>query len=165
MRIIRTLATISALVAMGATLGGCWDTGAGDKVGTITRLNKRGVFCKTWEGEIIRGGLNTGSGVMGGAFHFTIESEDLAKKVQHYMDTQQEVKIGFRSEGITFCRSDSNDYFLTSIEPLSAVATPPVQAKPAELNTAKSVAQGNKDDVIIQLLQQNNKLMEKLLAK
>lgn len=110
-------------------LAGCWDTGGGEKIGSITRLNRQGVFCKTWEGEIIRGGLNTGSGVMGQAFHFTIEDDSLAKEVEKYMNSQQEVKITYKREGVTWCRSDSQDVFLSKIEPLNVVSVPPTQVK------------------------------------
>lgn len=110
-------------------LAGCWDTGGGEKIGSITRLNRQGVFCKTWEGEIIRGGLNTGSGVMGQAFHFTIEDDSLAKEVEKYMNSQQEVKITYKREGVTWCRSDSQDVFLSKIEPLNVVSVPPAQVK------------------------------------
>lgn len=111
-------------------LTGCWDTGNGEKIGSIIRLQRTGVFCKTWEGEIIRGGLNSGSGVVGTAFHFTVEDNNLAQQVQKAMEAQQEVKISYRSELITFCRSDNQgDYFLTNIEPLGAVSVPPTQSK------------------------------------
>lgn len=133
------------LVALSAILlAGCWDTGGGEKIGSITRLNRAGVFCKTWEGEIIRGGLNTGSGVMGQAFHFTIEDDSLAKDVEKYMLSQQEVKITYRSELNTWCRSDSHGVFLTKIEPLNVVSTPPAQVKiepPRPATTGSSAEQ------------------------
>lgn len=110
-------------------LAGCWDTGGGEKIGSITRLNRQGVFCKTWEAEIIRGGLNTGSGVMGQAFHFTIENDALAKEVEKYMNSQQEVKITYKRELNSWCRSDSADVFLEKIEPLNVVSVPPTQVK------------------------------------
>lgn len=108
-------------------LTACWDTGTGNKVGIITRLNKQGVFCKTWEGEIIRGGMNGGSGNFGQAFNFTVESDELAERVQKALDSQQEVKIYYRGEGATFCRSDSGNDFLTKIEAFHAK---PIDEKP-----------------------------------
>ena len=44
----------------------------GSKIGRIVKLSKYGLFSKTWEGELIRGGLTDGSGVNGTSFHFTI---------------------------------------------------------------------------------------------
>ncbi len=107
---------LSAAVALCFTLTGCGDQGQGEKNGTITKLANTGLFCKTWEAEIIRGGLNSGSGVIGAAFDFTIEDDALLKKVQQAFDQQREVRIHYRTEVVTFCRSDSSDHFLTSIE-------------------------------------------------
>lgn len=146
-------------------IAGCWDYGGGEKVGTITRLNRQGLICKTWEGEIIRGGLNTGSGVMGQAFHFTIEDDGLAKEVEKAMNSQQEVKISYKMEAITICRSDSQNYFLTKIEPLAVVSTPPNQSRDIPM-----VGMTPQNDLILQairkqqkLLEQNQKLMQQLV--
>jgi len=150
-----------ALICTPLFLGGCWDMGTGEKIGAITRLQRTGVFCQTWEGEIIRGGLNGGSGVVGNAFHFTVEDEALAKKVHEYMEKQQEVKITYRQEGATLCRSDSDNMFLTDIQPVGAVATPPTQSKELASPTPAPTAV-NSNDAIVQLLQQNNELLQEL---
>ena len=155
----KALCTTVAIFLVSVLLAGCWETGNGEKIGTITRLNKRGAFCQTWEGEIIRGGLNGGSGVMGAAFHFTVESDELAKKVEAAMNAQQEVKITFRSEAISFCRSDSESYFLKSIEPLNQVAMPPTQTP-----VASPAQSRDRDAMIIELLNQNKLLLEKLIG-
>jgi hypothetical protein len=150
-------------------VAGCWDTGRGEKVGSIIKLNKQGIFCKTWEAEIIRGGLNTGSGVMGQAFHFTIEDNKLAEEVEKYLNNQQEVKISYRREGITWCRSDSNDHFLTKIEPLGTVSNPPAQSKEATVVPATTPTAASKDEMVNvmkkqnEILEQNQQLMKQLL--
>lgn len=157
------------LVALSAILlAGCWDTGRGEKIGSITRLNRQGIFCQTWEAEIIRGGLNTGSGVMGQAFHFTIENDALAKEVEKYMNSQQEVKITYKRELNSFCRSDSADVFLEKIEPLNVVATPPAQVKvePPRPAAASSSTEQQTIDLIKkqqEQLDRNQRLMQQLL--
>lgn len=113
---------VSLLAVM---LSACWDMGKGEKIGVITKLAKTGAFCKTWEGQIVRGGLSGGTGVMGAPFDFTVEDETLAKKVQEIMDKQQEVKISYRAEAASFCRSDSNSHFLTNIEVIDKEAVAP----------------------------------------
>ncbi|MDB5260496.1 MAG: uncharacterized protein JWN37_727 [Candidatus Nomurabacteria bacterium] len=156
-RLIKNLAASFMLVF----LGGCWDMGEGEKIGSITRLQKTGVFCKTWEGEIIRGGLNSGSGVVGSAFHFTVESEELAQQVQKAMETQQEVKIHYRKEAVTLCRSDSENYFLTKIEHLGTVAVPPPQSKEVT-GIAPPAPSGN--GLMQELLIQNRLLIQNQTA-
>lgn len=75
--------------------------GSGMKVGKIVKLSKEGLFSKTWEGELIRGGLNDGSGSFGNSFHFTIEEDSLAHKAMEYMDADCEVTIYYEREFIT----------------------------------------------------------------
>lgn len=100
-------------------LTGCWDMGEGEKVGVIVGLRHQGVFCRTWEAKLIRGALQGGSGVIATAFDFTIENNDaLVAKVQEAMDKGYEVKVRYRTEFNTFCRSDSNGHFLLDIKPV-----------------------------------------------
>ncbi len=108
--------SVLAVLASSILLSGCWETGTGEKVGVVTKLAKTGLFCKTWEGEIIRGGLTDGSGAMGQSFQFTIEDESLVPIIQDAVKHGKEVRIQYRSEAITWCRSDSGDHFLTKVE-------------------------------------------------
>lgn len=149
---------LSSLIALSLTflLSGCWDMGGGEKIGSITRLQRTGVFCKTWEGIIQRGGINNGSGVVGGEFHFTVDDDTIAQQVQKAMEAQQEVKITYKKEGITFCRSDSNNYFLTKIEHLGAVSTPPTQSKEVTIAPASPAKQA---DITQELLKQNQAMI------
>lgn len=153
--------TVKLFIPMFAAvlLAGCWDKGGGEKIGSITRLQRTGLFCKTWEGEIIRGGLNSGSGVIGYAFHFTVENEALAQQVQKAMEAQQEVKISYNEEAFWFCRSDSNGFFLSKIEPLGSVSVPPTQSKEVTgIAPAKPTAEITARD----LLEQNRAILEEM---
>lgn len=98
---------------------GCKDMGHGEKVGQIIKLNKQGFFYQTWEAEIIRGGLNNGSGASSTLFNFTIEDPSLVPAVQAALDGQYEVKITYNMEFATWGRSDSGDHFLNRIERLN----------------------------------------------
>jgi hypothetical protein len=72
-------------------------TGRGEKVGTIIKLSKEGVFVKTWEAEIIRGGMSNGSGGFSSTpFFFTIDDNALLAKVQTAFDSQKEIKIHYK---------------------------------------------------------------------
>ena len=99
--------------------GGNTSPGTGEKIGQIVKLSKQGIFCKTYEGQLIRGGLTDGSGAFGVApFDFTVENEEMARKVEEYMRKQTEVIIKYSMEGIySACRSESSGHFLLSIEP------------------------------------------------
>ena len=110
-------------------LAGCGDYGTGEKVGTIIKLSRQGVFCNTWEAEMVRGGMNNGSGSFAVApFDFTIEDASLIPKVQQAFNNQTEVKITYHSEINSFCRSDGSSHFLVKIEPMRSVSIAPKQS-------------------------------------
>lgn len=111
-KIVKSIAVAMALAA----LGGCVETAEGEKIGMITKIAKQGLVCPTWEAEIVRGGFNGGNGVNGQAFHFTVADEESAKKIRAAMESQKEVKITYRAELASVCRSDSNSTFMTSFE-------------------------------------------------
>lgn len=158
MSIKKVFTAFGAIFAL-ALMTGCWDKGSGEKIGSITRIQKTGVFYQTWEAEIIRGGLNSGSGVVGNAFHFTVESEELAEKVKQAMLAQQEVKITYREEALTWCRSDSNDYFLVKIEPLNTVSLPPTQTKENTGIKPAASQPTSTDPAVVELLKQNQQML------
>jgi len=94
----------------------------GEKIGRIVKLSREGFFCKTWEGELIRGGITDGSGSMGISFHFTVEADSargqiLLNLLHEAMQSQSEVILSYRSEAIvSVCRSEStHPYFITNI--------------------------------------------------
>jgi hypothetical protein len=91
-----------------------------EKVGTIVKLHHGGIFCSTYDAELIRGGMNGGSGSFGVTpFDFTIENSSTADSVQRYLEQAPEVRITYRREGIyAACRSGAGGGdFLTSIAP------------------------------------------------
>lgn len=108
-------------------LAGCFDYSEGDRAGTITKLSRKGFFCKTWEGSANLGGMkkitvtssdgkSTMDQTVPNTFDFTIEDPNLLPLIVAAMDSGQRVKLSYREELFTFCRSDSNDYFVTGVE-------------------------------------------------
>jgi hypothetical protein len=59
---------------------------------------------------------------------FTVEDEGLVKRLQDAFNNQQEVKVRYRSEAVTLCRSDSEDNFLTDVQVIQ-------NSKPVEVKT------------------------------
>lgn len=111
---------IIALLSL-LTLSACYTTQDGEKVGTITKLSKQGIIFNTWEGQIIRGGLNGGSGGFGSSFEFTVEDMTVLAKMQLAMENQKEVKIHYHKEAICmFWRSETSGcYFIDSVQTLN----------------------------------------------
>lgn len=106
-------------------LSGCFDYSDGDRAGSVTKLSKKGLFCKTWEGSMNLGGMRkeTVSSSDGksfteqtvpNTFDFTVEDLSLLPKIQAAMNTGERITVHYKQELFTFCRSDSN-YFIDAI--------------------------------------------------
>lgn len=89
----------------------------GEKVGTIVKLADEGYVFKTHEGQLIRGGFNNGSGVMGKPFDFTIADSKLFPIAHIALVEGKEVRIKYHQE-LFAPLSSGNDgnYFVDSIE-------------------------------------------------
>lgn len=143
------------LVLAVIALAGC-SKGSGERVGALNTVGiKMGPFntCPTWEGEIVRGGLSNGSGASGKPFDFTIADEKQAHELQSLLGKDIEIKLHYHHEGWTFCRSESDGYFLDSYE----VVTPGV--KPA----ANGLTQVN-DPSVLQLMQQQEVILDRVTS-
>jgi len=79
-------------------VAGCgFVTGSGEKVGTVIKIAKEGIIFKTWEAEIIRGGMNNVSGGFSTKpFFFTITDKEMLHNVQQSFDSGKEIKIHYK---------------------------------------------------------------------
>ena len=118
---------IAIVVALSLILCSCWQTATGEKVGTVIKFAQEGAFVNTWEGELIRGGMQGGSGAFSTTpLHFTVEDPALVQKVEEALTGQYEVVVKYRREAWAPFRSECNHkngqndigqcIFLTSIE-------------------------------------------------
>lgn len=146
------------------SLAGCLQTATGEKVGVIMKIVQNSTlgFCKTWEGEIVRGGYNVGAGATGASFDFTIEDPALVPKLQDAMDHGYQVKLHYEHEALTFCRSNAGGDFLTSFEIVNKPTNetshglqPPVPASSAALPAWDE----SRQQQILELLKTQNQLI------
>ena len=116
---MRQILAICVLAAT-ALLAGCGvNTGRGEKVGTIIKLSQEGIFNKTWEAEIVRGGMNNGNGAFSTTpLHLTITDSDTVTKAQDAFDKQYEVKVKYVSTLFAPWSSEHDNKFAVDIEPL-----------------------------------------------
>ena len=107
---------IGALISSGCDIN--TSPGRGEKIGQVVKLSKVGIISKTWEGQIIRGGMSGGNGSFGTVpFDFTVEDEDVADSVKKHMENQTEILLSYRTEFIySLFRSESQGHFLTRIQ-------------------------------------------------
>lgn len=105
------------VLIMSAVVTGCWETEKGEKIGTLVKIGKQGFLFKTNEVELIRGGMNDGSGSFGASFHFTIEDKGLVNIAYAALENQKKVRIKYHKEFFTLFRTETGDNsFLDSIE-------------------------------------------------
>ena len=106
-----------SLTLLSLLLSGCWETSKGVKVGVIVKCAREGFFIQTYECELIRGGLNSGSGSFGQSFHFTVENPDLIQIATQALNDQKEVKLSYHREFATLWRTETDgNYFADNIE-------------------------------------------------
>lgn len=106
-------------------LAACYETSSGEMAGQLTYFTKRGIFCKTWEGQIIMGGLveqnNTNSNgktitsMVANTSKFTVEKLELVPIIQKAFEEGRQVRLKYTKEAVTFCRADSDDTFVQAV--------------------------------------------------
>ena len=83
-------------------LTGCWTTKSGQKSGIIVKVAKEGNYWGTYEGELIRGGLENATGATGREFNFTLGQfkSALVEKAQLAMQNNDHVILTYHCEAI-----------------------------------------------------------------
>ena len=84
----------------GLSLSSCWDKATGQKSGVITHVTKQGAFWGTWQGELVRGGFDNGSGAMGKSFDFNLGAfrSILVDQAEEAMNLNHPVTIHYKCE-------------------------------------------------------------------
>ena len=106
------------VVIIAGMLSACDTYSEGDRVGVVTKLSRKGVFCKTYEATMLVGGVtNDDKGnVIPQTWDFTVAREDVLDKVKKAQEAGKRVKIAYRQEILlTTCSSDSG-YFAEDIQ-------------------------------------------------
>jgi hypothetical protein len=119
MKIITKTKKVIFIIFLLPFLSGCLTYTEGEKVGYVISVFDSGLFVKTTEVTLIRGGLNSGDGTIGNNFHLTINNQsknDIYGKIIFAMKNNRKVKVYFHEEVFTWCRSDSGSYFIDDIE-------------------------------------------------
>lgn len=123
----KTLSLI-VLVMSSLLLTGCWTSKSGQKSGIIVKVAKEGRYWGTYEGELIRGGLDNASGATGREFMFTLGQfkSDLVKQAELAMQNNSHVIIYYHCEDIVMPWRGETKCFVDNIKILDS--------KKAELN-------------------------------
>lgn len=114
------LAAIAVLALAGCGHGVNYSDG--ERAGTLTKFSRKGVFCPTWEGEMVLGGFRAGTSSEGGStmvanvWEFTAENPADIKTLEAAVGGR--IKVRYH-EGVLrgWCTSDSG-YFVRSVQVL-----------------------------------------------
>ena len=114
------------LVLLGLVLiSGCGQYSSGDRVGTVNKFSEKGLFSKTWEGQMLLGGLKqTGEGYEANIFSFSIDKyskhgenkDDLVSKITECLNSGKRCKLHYEEEIISSPFRSDTSYFITEVE-------------------------------------------------
>ena len=91
------------------------------ETGYIVKVERRGHVFKTWEGDmILNSALTDASRVYSRDFSFSIENEQLARKLQSLQGTGRQVEIHYKSYSGVLPWRGSSPNIITSVVPLPA---------------------------------------------
>ncbi len=100
---LAVLVVICALLvfAVRGCVTGCGaDYSNGERTGTVTKFSKKGVWLKSWEGELIMNGILQGSqgAFVANVFQFSVREEDTTtiKAIQKALESGQRVSLVYR---------------------------------------------------------------------
>lgn len=107
-----------------ATIAGYFtfaDYSNGQRAGQVVKFSYKGTIpgCKTWEGELVLGGLRGQSAVDdSGAniFRFTASSNAVIEKIQHKLETGEHALLTYREPYWNAPCTTATGYFVTEVK-------------------------------------------------
>ena len=111
-------------VAVVALVGGYYtftNYSDGERSGQVIKFSHKGSFpgCKTWEGEMVLGGLR-GSTAMDGSganiFRFTVSDSKVQKEIQRKLDTGEHANVVYAQPHWNFPCTTDTGYFVTKVQ-------------------------------------------------
>lgn len=93
----------------------------GERSGQVVKFSHKGAVpgCKTWEGELVMGGLRRNDAAADGnanLFHFTVSDKAVAKKIQQKLENGEYAVVDYVEPYWNMpCTTDSG-YFVTNVK-------------------------------------------------
>lgn len=112
---------LGVLILLLPTLVGCTGCGEGysegERTGVITKISRKGLIWKSWEGEILIGGISPGQGgtMIPRVGNFSVVDEAVVKKLQDAATSGKSVTVQYRQWAIAPSSIDT-DYVVTGVK-------------------------------------------------
>ena len=91
------------------------DFSDGFRIGVVDKLSKKGLICKTWEGQMLQDGQATyGKSRL---FKFSTNDENIAKKIRDTAGMRVRLQYTYKKFFSTKCSGDTQ-YFITDVQVL-----------------------------------------------
>jgi hypothetical protein len=111
----------------GLLVRGCgyYEYSEGSRSGVISKFSKKGIIWKTWEGEMVLGGLrSTADGAVANVWHFSLDrvkahNEDvgaLAKQINAAKDSGKRIRLEYKQSIISLPWRSKTSYYIQSID-------------------------------------------------
>ena len=109
---------LAALALIGCGRG-CVNYSDGVRIGTITKFSRKGLACKTWEGEMALGGYrSTEHGVVANLWEFSVDRPELVEAVQAAQKNGTRVEVTYNQAILGGpCYADS-EYYVQAVRVL-----------------------------------------------
>ena len=101
----------------------------GIRTGMINKLSEKGLFWKTYEGQMALEGIVSGNNSVGAnVWDFSLDRQarhgenpkELAEKIRQYLETGTKVKVNYVEPLATWPWRSGTDYLIQSVEPVKA---------------------------------------------
>lgn len=99
--------------------GGCGNYSDGTRAGIVTKFSKKGIAVKSYEGELVIGGLRNrtdGKGVEANIFEFTVHDDGIVKEIEKALTTGKRVTLYYRQKFIRGFVIEDTSYTITKVE-------------------------------------------------
>jgi hypothetical protein len=101
----------------------------GFRSGTVVKLSKKGTMFKTYEGQLLSGGLATGESgdIASNLWDFSVEKGDTAvlKAIEAAVDGSYRVKLRYNEKYFNFFWRGETKYFIYAVEQVGDKKTTP----------------------------------------
>lgn len=102
-----------ALCVKGCTMVGSMTYSEGERTGTITKFSHKGIFIRTWEGELNMGGLEVGG--KASIWAFSVDSPAIVEQIHKAQRAGGNVTLKYRQQIMQQSWKGATEYFVTEV--------------------------------------------------
>lgn len=116
--LIAGIALVVFLLVLLAVRGIDLEYSSGSRAGTVTKFSKKGYAFKTYEGELLMGGVrsNVEGNLTSNIFEFSVVDPAMAEEVDKALTSGKRVKLHYRQVWMGGFTKGNTDYFITKVE-------------------------------------------------